>query len=135
MMESDISSREAEVRTLRQDVDTLRIQAVAREEEHKTEVRKLSAQLEETRRTEVSSLIIDIKFALERVDTDQHTILPLFDAGQTKRAAEDRLGGKCHTAEAAHQVRASVPQINDKKFTDDSDQRWVETQSLCGDLF
>lgn len=55
----------------------------------------------------------------------------LFDAGQTERATEDRLGGKCHPAETAHQAGASVPQINDKKFSDDSDQRWVE--SSCGD--
>ncbi|XP_018544633.1 centrosomal protein of 72 kDa [Lates calcarifer] len=48
MMENDISSREAEVRTLRRETDALRFQAAAREEEHKTEVRNLSAQLEET---------------------------------------------------------------------------------------
>ncbi|XP_067365932.1 centrosomal protein of 72 kDa isoform X2 [Channa argus] len=47
MMESDISSREAEVRTLRQEVNVLGFQAVAREEEHKSEIRTLSAQLEE----------------------------------------------------------------------------------------
>lgn len=63
MMESDISSREAEVRTLRQDVDALTVQAVAREEEHGHEVRKLSAQLEEARRIEVSSLNMDTNTA------------------------------------------------------------------------
>nr|XP_046254633.1 centrosomal protein of 72 kDa isoform X3 [Scatophagus argus] len=47
MMENDISSREAEVRTLRREADALSFQAAAREEEYKTEVRKLSAQLEE----------------------------------------------------------------------------------------
>lgn len=46
MMESDISSREAEVRTLRGETDALSAQAAAREEEHKSEVRGLSAQLE-----------------------------------------------------------------------------------------
>ncbi|TNN78354.1 Centrosomal protein [Liparis tanakae] len=46
MMEDDISSREAEVRTLRQESDALNIQAATREEEHKSEVRNLSAQLE-----------------------------------------------------------------------------------------
>ncbi|KAM4580780.1 centrosomal protein of 72 kDa [Odontesthes bonariensis] len=50
MMESDISSREAEVRTLRQDVDALNLQAIAREEEHKVETQNLSAQLEEARK-------------------------------------------------------------------------------------
>lgn len=54
MMESDISSREAEVRTLRQEVDVLRFQAAAREEEHKTEVHNLSAQLEDGRSAVVS---------------------------------------------------------------------------------
>ncbi|CAJ1062114.1 centrosomal protein of 72 kDa [Xyrichtys novacula] len=49
MMESDISSREAEVRTLRREVDVLSFQRAAREEEHKSEVRNLSAQLEEAR--------------------------------------------------------------------------------------
>lgn len=54
MMESDISSREAEVRTLRQEADALRFQAAAQEEEHKTEVHNLSAQLEEAQRAVVS---------------------------------------------------------------------------------
>lgn len=49
MMESDISSREAEVGALRQEVDVLSFQRAAREEEHKTEVCNLSAQLEEAR--------------------------------------------------------------------------------------
>uniref|UniRef100_A0A8C2Z641 Centrosomal protein 72 n=1 Tax=Cyclopterus lumpus TaxID=8103 RepID=A0A8C2Z641_CYCLU len=44
MMEDDISCREAEVRTLRQ--DALNFQEAAREEEHKSEVRNLSAQLD-----------------------------------------------------------------------------------------
>ncbi|XP_037310939.2 centrosomal protein of 72 kDa isoform X2 [Pungitius pungitius] len=46
MMESDISSREAEVRTLRGETDALSVRAAAREEEHKSEVRSLSGQLE-----------------------------------------------------------------------------------------
>ncbi|XP_072250477.1 centrosomal protein of 72 kDa isoform X1 [Leuresthes tenuis] len=50
MMESDISSREAEVRTLRRDVDALNLQAIAREEEHKAEAQNVSAQLEEARK-------------------------------------------------------------------------------------
>ncbi|KAM9722670.1 centrosomal protein of 72 kDa [Menidia menidia] len=47
MMESDISSREAEVMTLRRDVDALNRQAVSREEEHNAETQNLSAQLED----------------------------------------------------------------------------------------
>lgn len=47
LMESDISCREAEVRTLRREVDALSFQAAAREEEHKTDVRNLSAQLQD----------------------------------------------------------------------------------------
>ncbi|XP_034730704.1 centrosomal protein of 72 kDa isoform X2 [Etheostoma cragini] len=47
MMENDISSREAELRTLRREADAVSFQAAAQEEEHKTEVRNLSAQLEE----------------------------------------------------------------------------------------
>lgn len=54
MMESDISSRETEVRTLRREADAFHFQAAAREEEHKTEVHNLSAQLEEARRAVVS---------------------------------------------------------------------------------
>lgn len=56
MMENDISSREAEVRTLRREADALSFQAAVREEEHKTEVRNLSAQLEESRSACVSGL-------------------------------------------------------------------------------
>ncbi|XP_038125355.1 centrosomal protein of 72 kDa isoform X1 [Cyprinodon tularosa] len=64
MMESDISSREAEVRTLRQDVSSLRSQALAREDEHKTEVTNLSAQLEEARR-EAGKLNEQLRIVLE----------------------------------------------------------------------
>lgn len=54
MMEKDISSWEAEVRTLRRETDALTFQVAAREEEHRTEVRNLSAQLEEARSAVVS---------------------------------------------------------------------------------
>ncbi|XP_023131270.2 centrosomal protein of 72 kDa isoform X2 [Amphiprion ocellaris] len=64
MMESDISSREAEVRTLRREADTLSFQAAAREEEHKSEVRNLSAQLEEARRA-VGTLNEQLRIVLE----------------------------------------------------------------------
>ncbi|KAL3980825.1 Eph receptor B6 [Sarotherodon galilaeus] len=64
MMESDISSRETEVRTLRREADALRFQAAAREEEHKTEVHNLSAQLEEARRA-VGKLNEQLRIVLE----------------------------------------------------------------------
>ncbi|KAK2844491.1 hypothetical protein Q5P01_011150 [Channa striata] len=64
LMESDISSREAEVRTLRREVDALGFQAAAREEEHKSEVRTLSAQLEDAR-TGVGKLNEQLKTVLE----------------------------------------------------------------------
>ncbi|RVE62607.1 hypothetical protein OJAV_G00158740 [Oryzias javanicus] len=76
MMESDISSREAEVRTLRQDVDALRIRAVAREEEHEHEVRKLSAQLEEARRIE-GKLNEQLRIVLEENVTLQKQLIKL----------------------------------------------------------
>lgn len=56
MMEGDISGREAEVRTLRREADALSFQAAAREEEHKTEVCDLAAQLETAHSTVVSVL-------------------------------------------------------------------------------
>ncbi|KAG7242090.1 hypothetical protein INR49_024136 [Caranx melampygus] len=64
MMENDISSREAEVRTLRREADALNFQAAAQEEEHKTEVRNLSAQLEETR-SAVGKLNMQLRTVLE----------------------------------------------------------------------
>ncbi|XP_014326346.1 centrosomal protein of 72 kDa [Xiphophorus maculatus] len=64
MMESNISSREAEVRTLRQDVNVLRFQALSRENEHRTEVCDLSAQLEEARR-EAGKLNEQLRIVLE----------------------------------------------------------------------
>lgn len=54
MMEKDISSRETEVRTLRREAAALSFQAAAREEEHKSEVRNLSAQLDEASSAVVS---------------------------------------------------------------------------------
>ncbi|XP_041843277.1 centrosomal protein of 72 kDa isoform X2 [Melanotaenia boesemani] len=64
MMESDISSREAEVRTLKQNVDALNFQAVVRDNEHKTEVQNLSAQLEEAHR-EAGKLNEQLRIVLE----------------------------------------------------------------------
>lgn len=55
MMESDISSREAEARILRREAGALRFQVAVRGKEHKAEVDELSAQLEETRSMVVSS--------------------------------------------------------------------------------
>ncbi|XP_028986347.1 centrosomal protein of 72 kDa isoform X2 [Betta splendens] len=64
MMESDISCREAEVKTLRREVDVLSFQAAAREEEHKTEVRNLSAHLEDAR-SGVGKLNEQLRIVLE----------------------------------------------------------------------
>ncbi|XP_026225713.1 centrosomal protein of 72 kDa isoform X2 [Anabas testudineus] len=64
MMESDISSREAEVRTLRREVDVLSFQAAAREEEQKTEVRHLTAQLDDAR-SAVGKLNEQLRIVLE----------------------------------------------------------------------
>lgn len=54
MMETDISIREAEVKTLRREAGALSFQVAAREDEHKTEVRNISAQLDEARSAVVS---------------------------------------------------------------------------------
>ncbi|XP_054903838.1 centrosomal protein of 72 kDa isoform X2 [Poeciliopsis prolifica] len=64
MMESNISSREAEVRTLRQEVNALRFQALSRENKHRTEACDLSAQLEEAR-TEAGKLNEQLRIVLE----------------------------------------------------------------------
>lgn len=64
MMENDISSREAEVRTLRREADAQSFQAATREEEHTTEVRHLSAQLEEAR-SAVGKLNQQVRIVLE----------------------------------------------------------------------
>ncbi|KAM9353330.1 centrosomal protein of 72 kDa [Symphorus nematophorus] len=64
MMENDISSREAEVRTLRREADALNFQATAREEEHRAEVRNLSVQLEEAR-SSVGKLNEQLRIVLE----------------------------------------------------------------------
>ncbi|XP_060937434.1 centrosomal protein of 72 kDa isoform X2 [Limanda limanda] len=64
MMENDISIREAEVKTLRREAGAMSVQAAAREQEHKTEVRDLSAQLEETR-SAVGKLNEQLRIVLE----------------------------------------------------------------------
>ncbi|XP_034083978.1 centrosomal protein of 72 kDa isoform X2 [Gymnodraco acuticeps] len=64
MMENDISSREAEVRTLRREADALSFQAASREDEHKSEVRNLSDQLEEAR-SAVAKLNEQLRIVLE----------------------------------------------------------------------
>ncbi|XP_070768716.1 centrosomal protein of 72 kDa [Enoplosus armatus] len=76
MMENDISSREAEVRTLRREADALSFQAAAREEEHKTEVRNISAQLEEARNA-VGKLNEQLRIVLEENVTLQKQLIKL----------------------------------------------------------
>ncbi|XP_017282063.1 centrosomal protein of 72 kDa isoform X2 [Kryptolebias marmoratus] len=71
MMESDISSREAEVRTLRRDVEALGLEAAARDEEHKNEVRNLCTQLEDAQRqagklNEQLRMVLEENVALQR---------------------------------------------------------------------
>lgn len=56
IMEKDISTRESEVETLRGKVDTLNFRASAQTEEHRMEVRNLSAQLQEAHSEVVSGL-------------------------------------------------------------------------------
>lgn len=56
-MEEDISSREMEVRILRQEVAALSFQAAARDEEYRTEVHNLSAQLEKAGSEAVRGLL------------------------------------------------------------------------------
>lgn len=82
MMESHISSREAEVRTLRQDVEALSFQVAAREEEHKNQVRNLSAQLEEAQREAVSFLQIKKRKEKKREQFSVYCCVE-FNAGQT----------------------------------------------------
>ncbi|XP_039974495.1 centrosomal protein of 72 kDa isoform X2 [Xiphias gladius] len=76
MMENDISSREAEVRTLRRENDALSFQAAAQEEEHKTEVCNLSAQLEEAR-SAVGKLNEQLRIVLEENVTLQKQLIKL----------------------------------------------------------
>ncbi|XP_029958390.1 centrosomal protein of 72 kDa [Salarias fasciatus] len=74
MMESDLSSREAEVRTLRKEADGLKFQAAAREEEHRTEMSSLSARLEEAR-SAVGRLNEQLRVVLEEnVDLQKQLI-------------------------------------------------------------
>ncbi|KAM7420678.1 hypothetical protein PAMA_015075 [Pampus argenteus] len=76
MMENDISCREAEVRTLRREVDALSFQAAAREEEHKTELRNISAQMEEAR-SAGGKLNEQLKIVLEENVTLQKQLIKL----------------------------------------------------------
>ncbi|XP_042345666.1 centrosomal protein of 72 kDa [Plectropomus leopardus] len=76
MMENDIYSREAEVRTLRREADALNFQMAAQEEEHKTEVRSLSAQLEEAR-SAVGKLNEQLRIVLEENVALQRQLIKL----------------------------------------------------------
>lgn len=55
MMENYICSQEAEARILKKETDALNFQLAARDEEHKSEMCSISAQLEEARSAAVSS--------------------------------------------------------------------------------
>lgn len=86
MMENDISSREAEVRTLRREADALSFQAASREDEHKSEVRNLSDQLEEARSAVVSGFNTRRQcWALGGLDSfDELTVIISFSQTQAK---------------------------------------------------
>lgn len=78
MMETDISIREAEVKTLRREAGALNFRAAAQEEEHKTEVRNLSTQLDEARSAVVSKFYnnnnIQFKDQLHRISRQLSTL-------------------------------------------------------------
>ncbi|KAM4736251.1 LOW QUALITY PROTEIN: centrosomal protein of 72 kDa [Anableps anableps] len=101
MMESNISSREAEVRTLKQDVNALRFQALAREDEHRTEVRDLSAQLEEARReagklNEQLRIVLEENVALQKlIKLERQYLKSMMKSSPAAqiREAQDRSGG------------------------------------------
>nr|XP_020468471.1 centrosomal protein of 72 kDa isoform X1 [Monopterus albus] len=76
MMESDISKREAEVRTLRRETDALNLRAAAQQEEHKAEVHNLSAQLE-VALSETGKLKEQLRIVLEENVTLQKQLMKL----------------------------------------------------------
>ncbi|XP_030014465.1 centrosomal protein of 72 kDa [Sphaeramia orbicularis] len=76
LMENDISSREAEVKTLRREVDALSFQAAAREEQHKTEVRRLSSELEEAH-SSIGKLNEQLRIVLEENVSLQKQLIKL----------------------------------------------------------
>ncbi|KAJ0066064.1 hypothetical protein NL108_001295, partial [Boleophthalmus pectinirostris] len=64
LMESSISSREAEIKNLRQQMDSLNSKTAAKEEQHKTEIQNLTSQLEEAYAT-VGKLNEQLRIVLE----------------------------------------------------------------------
>ena len=93
MMENDISIREAEVRTLRREAGALSVQAAAQEQEHKTEVRNLSAQLEETRSTVVSGFSSRKQSGAPGIlpSFEKHTVFIVFTSSQGKQNEQLRI--------------------------------------------
>lgn len=125
MMEEDISSRESKVRTLRWEAAVLSLQVAVQEEEHKTKVLNLSAQLVEAR----SAILSGCCTWKQSLDFHSFTKLANYDlrsnTGPTKWAASDRLARECVSPEAAYQVRTTVSQVPHWRFPCCSDKRWV----------
>lgn len=76
LMESSISSRENEIKTLRQQVEALNSKAAEKEEQHKTGVQKLSSQLEEAQAS-VSKLNEHLRIVLEENVSLQKQLIKL----------------------------------------------------------
>ncbi|XP_072317423.1 centrosomal protein of 72 kDa isoform X2 [Eucyclogobius newberryi] len=76
LMESSISSREAEIKNLRQQIDSLNLKAAAKEEQHKTEVQNLSSQLEEVHAA-VGKLNEKLRIVLEENVSLQRQLIKL----------------------------------------------------------
>uniref|UniRef100_A0A3B4ADU5 Centrosomal protein of 72 kDa n=1 Tax=Periophthalmus magnuspinnatus TaxID=409849 RepID=A0A3B4ADU5_9GOBI len=70
LMESSISSREAEIKNLRQQIDSLNSKAAAKEEQHKTEIQNLTSQLQEAHVTgklnEQLRIVLEENVSLQR---------------------------------------------------------------------
>ncbi|CAL1611260.1 unnamed protein product [Knipowitschia caucasica] len=76
LMESSISSREAEIKNLRGRMDSLDSKAAEKEERHKTEVQSLSSQLEEAHAT-VGKLNEQLRMVLEENVSLQRQLIKL----------------------------------------------------------
>ncbi|KAJ0000345.1 hypothetical protein NQD34_012187 [Periophthalmus magnuspinnatus] len=76
LMESSISSREAEIKNLRQQIDSLNSKAAAKEEQHKTEIQNLTSQLQEAHVT-AGKLNEQLRIVLEENVSLQRQLIKL----------------------------------------------------------
>ncbi|KAK7886404.1 hypothetical protein WMY93_026025 [Mugilogobius chulae] len=76
LMESSISSREAEIKNLRQQIDSLNSKATAKEEQHKTEIQTVSSQLDEAHAT-IGKLNEQLRIVLEENVSLQRQLIKL----------------------------------------------------------